>query len=44
MFLFLTDLTDGTDYSGAYVEICGSCVNFLTKDVSFSHGFNGWHG
>ena len=44
MFLFLTDLTDGTDYSGASVEICGSCVNFLTEDVSFSHGFNGWHG
>ena len=38
---FLTDLTDGTDYSGASVEICGSCGNFLTEDVFISHGFNG---
>ena len=44
MFLFLTDLTDCTDNSGASVEICGICVNFLTEDVFISHGFNGLHG
>ena len=37
MFLFLTDLMDCTDNSGASVEICGICV-------TFSHGFNGLHG
>ncbi len=44
MFLFLTDLTDYMDNSGASVEICEIRVNFLTENVFISHGFNGLHG